>query len=92
MNSVQAPLFALGLMFLLTAMLNTLAYSQTAPLFQTQQQAGQHCPRDPVVWVNTQTGVYHFAGERWYGNTKHGAFVCKKEADQGGFRATRNGQ
>lgn len=60
--------------------------------FTTQQEAQEHCPKNTVVWVNTSTGVYHFQGERWYGNTKHGAYVCQQEADQGGMRATRNGQ
>jgi len=60
--------------------------------FSTEQQAQQHCPNDTVVWVNLPTGVYHFKGERWYGATKRGAFVCQKEADQAGDRATRNGQ
>ena len=61
-------------------------------LFLTEQQAQQHCPNDTVVWLNLPTGIYHFRGERWYGMTKHGAFVCLKEADQAGDRATRNGQ
>ena len=65
---------------------------QKAPQFQSEQEAKQHCPNDTVVWVNTQTGVYHFKGQRWYGNTKHGAYECRKEADSGGERATRNGQ
>ena len=60
--------------------------------FPTEQQAQQHCPSDTVVWVNLPTGIYHFKGERWYGRTKSGAFVCQKEADQAGDRATRNGQ
>ena len=68
-------------------------YAQTAPtLFNTEQQAQQHCPSDTVVWVNLPSGIYHFKGQRWYGNTKRGAFVCRKEADQGGYRATVNGQ
>jgi hypothetical protein len=62
------------------------------PLFTTEQQAQQHCPSDVVVWVNVPSGVYHFKGQRWYANTKRGAFVCRKDADQGGYRATRNGQ
>src|SRR5690349_21557070 len=24
------------------------------------------------VWVNTNSGVYHYPGMRWYGNTKYG--------------------
>jgi hypothetical protein len=60
--------------------------------FQSEQQAQQHCPQDVVVWVNTKTGVYHLKGERWYGATKDGAYVCRKEADAEGDRVTRNGQ
>jgi hypothetical protein len=71
-----------------------IAQSPTAPLttFPAEQQAQQHCPADTVVWVNLPTGIYHFRGERWYGNTKSGAYVCQREADQAGDRATRNGQ
>jgi hypothetical protein len=54
--------------------------------------AQQHCPADTVVWVNLPSGIYHFKGERWYGNTKSGAYVCQREADRAGDRATRTGQ
>ena len=60
--------------------------------FTTQQEAQQHCPADVVVWLNLPSGIYHFQGQRWYGNTRSGTFVCKKEADAAGDRATRNGQ
>jgi hypothetical protein len=66
--------------------------SYSAPRFQSEQEAQRHCPADTVVWVNTATGVYHYRGQRWYGNTKHGAYECKKEADAEGDRPTRNGQ
>jgi hypothetical protein len=61
-------------------------------LYPTEQRAQKHCPNDTVVWLNLPTGIYHFKGERWYGNTKNGAFVCEREADKAGDRATRNGQ
>jgi len=61
-------------------------------LFPTQQQAQLHCPADVVVWLNLPSGIYHFQGQRWYGNTKSGAFVCEKEAAAVGDRPTRNGQ
>lgn len=61
-------------------------------LFTTEQSAQQHCPSDTVVWLNLPTGVYHFKGQRWYGNTKSGAYVCEHEAEQTGDRATRNSQ
>jgi len=61
-------------------------------LYQTQDAAQQACPNDTVVWLNTRTGVYHFQGERWYDNTEEGAFVCEKDADANGDRATENGE
>ena len=61
-------------------------------LFATESAAQAHCPRDQVVWLNTNSGIYHEKGMRWYGNTKAGAYVCRKEADAAGNRDTRNGQ
>jgi hypothetical protein len=61
-------------------------------LFSTEDAAQKHCPADIVVWLNTRSGIYHLKGERWYGRTKHGAYVCKKEADAAGDRETENGQ
>jgi hypothetical protein len=60
--------------------------------FSTPDQAQAHCPSDVVVWLNTASGVWHYAGERWYGNTENGAYVCEEEAAAAGDRATRNGQ
>jgi hypothetical protein len=60
--------------------------------FQFEAQAKQHCPSDTVVWLNVPTRIYHFKGMRWYGSTKSGAYVCRKEADAEGDRPTRNGQ
>lgn len=75
------------------------AKTSTAPvaqgqlrLFATGVAAQRHCPRDEVVWLNTNSGIYHEKGMRWYGNTKAGAYVCRKEADAAGDRDTRNGQ
>jgi hypothetical protein len=50
------------------------------------------CPHDTVVWVNTRSGVYHFPGQAWFGRTRQGEYMCKREADKEGFRPTRNGQ
>jgi hypothetical protein len=65
------------------------AHAGEAALFQFEQQARQHCPGDTVVWVTPASGLYSFAGERWYGSTKHGAFVCRREGDQAGYRPSR---
>jgi hypothetical protein len=68
------------------------ALTDNVQLFATETEGQKHCPADVVVWVNTPTGIYHFKGMRWYGNTKNGAYVCQKEGDRAGYRPTRNGQ
>lgn len=64
----------------------------TLQMFATESAAQAHCPKDEVVWLNTASGIYHEQGMRWYGRTKHGAYVCKREANAAGDRDTRNGQ
>jgi len=60
--------------------------------FDTEAAAQNHCPGDVVVWLNTKSRVYHEKGELYYGHTKQGAYVCKKEADADGDRETKNGK
>lgn len=70
----------------------TTAAASSLAMFDTEDAAQVHCPRDVVVWLNTKSGIYHEKGMRWYGRTKHGAYVCKAEANAAGDRDTRNGQ
>lgn len=65
------------------------AYAQ-AP--QHAPSPGLRCPGDKVVWVNTRSGIYHFQGERWFGSTREGKFLCEHDADKEGDRPTHNGQ
>ncbi len=58
--------------------------------FASDQQARTHCPTDAVVWVNTRSGVYHFAGTHNYGHTKVGAYMCEADARAAGDRAAMN--
>ena len=58
--------------------------------FTTDAQARARCPSDTVVWVNTKSNVYHFAGRRDYGNTKQGAYMCEADAKATGDRAAKN--
>jgi hypothetical protein len=39
-----------------------------------------------TVWVNTNSGVYHCANTRWYGNTKSGQYMTQQEAQSKGYR------
>ena len=87
---VYIRLLIIGLM-VLTAAIGP-SFAQSLQLFPTETTAQKHCPTDIVVWANLPTRIYHFKGMRWYGITKSGAYVCEKEADQAGYRATRNGQ
>ena len=58
--------------------------------FATDQQAKTRCATDTVVWVNTDSGVYHFAGTHNYGHTKQGAYMCEADAKAAGDRAAKN--
>jgi hypothetical protein len=71
---------------------NTPVLADQLPTFTNEQAAQAHCPLDTVVWVNLATAVYHYKGQRWYGNTKSGAYVCEKEAIKADDRPTKNGQ
>jgi hypothetical protein len=53
---------------------------------------GMTCPGDKLVWVNTHSHIYHFEGERYFGSTKEGKFMCERDADREGDRPTHNGQ
>jgi len=54
-------------------------------------------PRQPppakgMVWVNTATKIYHYEGDKWYGNTKEGKYMTEDEAIKAGYRASKEGQ
>jgi hypothetical protein len=44
---------------------------------------------DPVVWVNTETKVYHLQGSSYYGKTKHGQYACQSDAAKMGARPAK---
>jgi hypothetical protein len=58
--------------------------------FATDTQARARCPTDTVVWVNTKSHVYHFAGTRNYGATEQGTYMCEADAKAAGDRAAKN--
>jgi hypothetical protein len=45
-----------------------------------------------LVWVNTETHVYHKEGSRFYGTTKKGKYVGEADAIKEGDRAAAKGQ
>ena len=42
-----------------------------------------------MVWVNTETGVYHRQGTRWYGKTKHGKYMLEADAIKAGYKPAK---
>jgi hypothetical protein len=62
----------------------------TAGEFASEGEAKGHCPTDQVVWVNNRSHKYHYSGDRYYGATKHGAYMCEGEAKAAGDSAAKN--
>jgi competence protein ComEA len=48
-------------------------------------------PRKGMVWVNTDSRIYHYEGDRWYGKTKEGKYMTEADAKAAGYRASKEG-
>jgi len=57
--------------------------------FAAEAEARARCPSDTVVWVNTNSHKYHFAGHKSYGTTKKGAYMCEADAKTAGNVASK---
>jgi hypothetical protein len=58
--------------------------------FTTEADAKGRCPSGPVVWVNLDSKIYHYAGHKAYGHTKSGAYMCESDTTSQGMRASKN--
>jgi hypothetical protein len=61
--------------------------SPSSNRFTTESAAKAHCPNDTVVWVaSSRARVYHLSGDRTYGRSRRGAYMCQKDAQSAGMR------
>jgi hypothetical protein len=60
----------------------------TEPATNAPAQGGGH----GLVWVNTESHVYHREGSRFYGTTKKGKYVTEQEAINEGDKAAGKGR
>ena len=53
-------------------------------------QADRGNPGPGMVWVNLNSGVYHYEGSRYYGKTTNGKYMSESDAVSAGYRAAKN--
>jgi hypothetical protein len=47
------------------------------------------CGGTQPVWVNERSHVFHPAGDPYYGRTKHGKYMCERDAAKAGYRPAK---
>ena len=52
--------------------------------------ASSGTPGAGQVWVNLDTGVYHYSNSRYYGKTKSGKYMSEADAMKAGYKAAKN--
>ena len=60
--------------------------------FRYEAQAQRHCPNDSVVWLDLGKARYYLKGQKRYGAGQSGSFVCRREAQDSGFRRSLFGR
>jgi hypothetical protein len=70
----------------------TPAAAPAAGQFAAEAEAKAHCPSDTVVWLNSKSHKYHFAGHKSYGTTKQGTYMCEADAKAAGNVASKGEQ
>src|SRR5690348_5885817 len=63
-----------------------MAHQTTTTGYPTQTAAEQACGgADKVVWGNSSSKAYHVAGDKYFGHTKHGSYMCLPDAQAKGY-------
>jgi hypothetical protein len=72
------------------------AAATSAPAKNASAEAASNAPAPGgghgLVWVNTETHVYHTERSRFYGTTKKGKYMTEADAMKEGDRAAAKGQ
>lgn len=56
--------------------------------FRTEEQAKEHCPKDTVVWVDPQNGIYFPKESASFGRGGTGRYACRGEAESAGMHTS----
>ena len=62
------------------------ATQQAPPAKPAAGQQARPANGGGLVWVNTESGVYHKPGTRWYGKTKKGKYMTEADARKAGYK------
>ena len=73
----------------------TAASTSSVPAAKSSKTTGENvarsAPSKGMVWVNTDSKIYHYEGDRWYGKTKEGKYMTEADAKAAGYRASKEG-
>ena len=59
--------------------------------FSSLPEATAHCPTSIVVWSTlSKSHSFHTSNSRYFGKTKHGAYVCEGDALAAGFHQAKS--
>jgi hypothetical protein len=64
--------------------------SSAAPAKSVAAPASQGTPGPGTVWVNLESGVYHYEGSQFYGKTKSGKYMSEADAVKAGYHPAKN--
>ena len=64
--------------------------TRTPPAKAAPSTVSQGTAGPGMVWVNLDSGVYHYEGSRYYGKTKNGKYMSEADAEKAGYHPAKN--